>query len=91
MRYIGLRETPPHYPLFPFPAALRPDRVGAGGQKSVRRRLSHATAAISAKTLFGATFGSACGVQLWAGARDQRSQVATQTRESEFFARGPGL
>jgi hypothetical protein len=54
------RATPPQ-PLRLFLFFLAPPAPGPGlaaAQKSVRRGRSYATAAISAKTLFGATFGS---------------------------------
>jgi hypothetical protein len=50
---------------------------------------ANATAAISAKTFFGAIFGSACGVQLWAGARPAKPGCHPNPGIG-VFSRGPG-
>jgi hypothetical protein len=62
----------------------------ATAQKSVRRGQSYATAAISAKTFFGAIFDSACCVQLWAGARPAKPGCHSNPG-IRAFSRDPGL
>jgi hypothetical protein len=47
-------------------------------------------AAISAKTFLERFFGSACGVQLWAGARPAKPGCHS-TPAIRVFSRGPGL